>query len=441
MHRPVDASRRNLATGGFRRIMTRWYVLIAMALVYTLSIADRYVISTLLEPIRLELQLSDSGIALLTGVSLAILYVFVSLPMGWLIDRGNRRYIVALSVIVWSVMTSLCGLSRTYAQLLFGRMGVGFAEAAGTPGANSLLSDYFPPARRPIALTIFSLGAPLGAWLGASFAGSIADHYGWRAAFVALGIPGVLFGFVILLTIREPQRGRFDGEPATAAAPGFMATVAFLWEQRAARHILAGGTLTALWGWGLMWWTPAFLMRTYFLSAGEAAAVTGPIHLIGGIGATVATAWWLARPSMLVASRIVRFMSVGIALGTFASAGIYLTHNLALAQVLFWIFIPTIYFYIGPGFGVFNNLAPSRMRGVFCAILLFATNVSNLIIAPQMIGLLSDAFAPAHVASAESLRAALLCLIPVGFWAAYHFWISARTIETDESRARNSVRQ
>src|SRR3569833_147437 len=123
MHRPVDASRRNLATGGFRRIMTRWYVLIAMALVYTLSIADRYVISTLLEPIRLELQLSDSGIALLTGVSLAILYVFVSLPMGWLIDRGNRRYIVALSVIVWTVKTSLSGLSRTYAQLLFGRMG------------------------------------------------------------------------------------------------------------------------------------------------------------------------------------------------------------------------------------------------------------------------------------------------------------------------------
>src|SRR3569833_2974491 len=126
MHRPVDASRRNLATGGFRRIMTRWYVLIAMALVYTLSIADRYVISTLLEPIRLELQLSDSGIALLTGVSLAILYVFVSLPMGWRIDRGNRRYIVALSVIVWSVMTSLCGFLCFFVLFFFGCLGVGF---------------------------------------------------------------------------------------------------------------------------------------------------------------------------------------------------------------------------------------------------------------------------------------------------------------------------
>ena len=120
-----------VADGGVGTVVQRWYVLIVMVLVYTLSIADRYVISTVLEPIRLELQLTDSGIAFLTGVSLALFYVVLGFPISWLIDRGNRRNIIAWCLIGWSVMTAFCGLSKTYGQLLLSRIGVNFGTVVG----------------------------------------------------------------------------------------------------------------------------------------------------------------------------------------------------------------------------------------------------------------------------------------------------------------------
>jgi predicted MFS family arabinose efflux permease len=414
--------------------VTRWYVLLAMVAVYTLSIADRYVISTVLEPIRLELQLSDSGIAFLTGVSLALFYVFFGFPISWLTDRGNRRSIIAASVIAWSAMTVCSGLARNYWQLLLSRLGVGVGEAGGTPGANSILSDYFPAARRPMALTIFALGAPIGAWIGSDIAGGIADHHGWRSVFLALGVPGVVFGLLVFFTVKEPRRGQLDLS-TKGNSPTFMETMRFLWSQRSAVHVIVGCALTALWGWGLMWWTPAFLMRSYNLSAGEAGAITGPIHLVGGVAATVFTGWLLGRPSMADPRRIVWLMGTGVGIATVVSIAIYWTHSLPVATALFWIFIPSIYFYIGPCFGLVNNLAEPRMRALFCATLLFVANVGNLVVAPQLVGMLSDWFAPNHVANAASLRLALLYLAPTGFWATFHYFWSARRVVQDQERA------
>ncbi len=260
--------------------VVRWYVLLMMCFVYTLSIADRYVTSTVLEPIRLELKLSDAGIAFLTGPGLAWFYVLMGFPLSWLIDRRNRRNIIAVSLIVWSAMTTFTGLARTWLQFLLARMGVGVGEAAGTPGANSLLSDYFPVARRPMALTIFALGAPIGAYIASAVAGTIADRWGWRAVFLALGIPGVVTGLVIFFTVREPRRGRLDltGEDP---APPIMATMRFLWSQRSLIHVMCGSALTAMWGWGLLFWTPAFLQRSYGLSPGQVGDILGPLHLWG----------------------------------------------------------------------------------------------------------------------------------------------------------------
>jgi MFS family permease len=150
---------------GTSSLAYRWYVLIMMCLVYTLSIADRYVVSTVLEPMRLELHLSDGGVAFLTGVSLAILYVTFGFPISWLTDRASRRNILTASIIIWSAMTTLTGRAMSYYPLLATRIGVGIGEAGGTPAASSIISDYFPAARRPMALTIFSLGAPIGAWV------------------------------------------------------------------------------------------------------------------------------------------------------------------------------------------------------------------------------------------------------------------------------------
>jgi MFS family permease len=414
----------------------RWYVLIMMCLVYTLSIADRYVVSTVLDPIRIELHLTDSGVAWLTGAAFGLFYVVLGFPLSWLIDRKSRRNIVALCLVVWSAMTAVCGLARTAFQFFLARVGVTIGEAGGTPGANSLLSDYFPATRRAMALTVFSLGAPIGAWVGYNVAGIIADRYGWRAVFFALGIPGVLAGLGVWLTVREPKRGSLDCED-DGEAPSVKDTLRFLWQQRSAVHVMMGTAICALWGWGLMFWTPAFLQRTYHMSVGEAAAVTQNMHLWGGGLATVATGFLMARSSMIDARRIVWLLAGGIGVATVASGVVYYTRDLAVARAMLWIFIPAIYFYIGPGFGLLNNLAQCRMRAMFCAIVLFLANLGNLVIAPPLIGALSDWFAGAHAANAESLRLAMLCLVPTGLWATAHLWLAARDIIKDQQRARS----
>jgi MFS family permease len=431
----ATAAQVEAADGGVGTTAQRWYVLIMMVLVYTLSIADRYVISTVLEPIRLELQLTDSGIAFLTGVSLALFYVVLGFPISWLIDRGNRRNIITVCLIAWSVMTAFCGLSKNYLQLLLSRIGVGIGEAGGTPGANSIISDYFPAERRPMALTVFSLGAPIGAWLGADVAGMINDAYNWRAVFLSLGVPGVIVGTLIFLTVREPRRGQLDGKGGDHEGASFFTSMRYLMTQPSAVHVMVASALTALWGWGLMWWTPTFLIRNYALTPGAAGAITGPIHLVGGGLATLFTGWWLAQPTMSDPRRVVRMMGWGVLVATVVSGVIYWTHDLALAKLLFWIFIPAIYFYIGPCFGLLCNLCEPRMRAQFCAATLFIANVGNLIVAPQMVGFLSDAFAPNHVANGESLRLAMMCLVPVGLWSSWHYFRSTRRIVQDQTRA------
>src|SRR5207302_5159108 len=192
----------------------RWYVLAILTVGYELNIEDRVSISTLIEPIRQELHLSDSGVAFLTGVALALFYVTIGIPIAALADRADRRKILAIALAIWSGMTALCGLAQNYWQLLLTRFGVGIGEAGGTPPTTSILADKFPPARRPMALTIFALGACLGAWLGSSVAGAAAERSGWRAAFLVLGRPGLLVALIVRLTVREPRRGALDGGTA-----------------------------------------------------------------------------------------------------------------------------------------------------------------------------------------------------------------------------------
>ncbi|MGC1388357.1 MAG: MFS transporter, partial [Steroidobacteraceae bacterium] len=330
--------------------LERWYVLVMMCVIYAVNIADRYVVSTVLEPIRLELRLTDAGVAFLTGVPLALFYVTFGLPISWLADRFNRRNILAAALILWSSFTVACGLSRSYLQLLLARIGVGVGEAGGLPPSSSIVSDCFPADRRPMAFSVLALGAPIGAWLGADLAGAVAHAYGWRAAFLALGAPGVAMGMLAYLTIREPARGRLDPARADASST-LLGAVRFLWRQKAAFHVLMGCGVCSLWGWGLIWWTPAFLMRTYRLDVGEAGAVTGPIHLIGGMAATAGTAWLLSRPYMTAPRRVLWLLGIGVGIATLPSFIAYWTHTLWLAKLMLWLYIPAIYFFIGPCMG------------------------------------------------------------------------------------------
>lgn len=412
----------------------RWYVLILMCLIYAVNIADRYVVSTVLEPIRIELKLDDAGVAFLTGAPLAAFYVSFGILISWMADRSNRRNILAASLVIWSGFTALCGLSRNYLQFLLGRIGVGVGEAGGTPPSTAIVSDYFPADRRPMAMTVLALGAPLGAWLGANMAGAVAQAYTWRAAFLALGIPGLVVGVIVYLTVREPKRGRLDAI-VDEIKPSLWESLRFLWRQKAAFHVVMGGGVCALWGWGLIYWTPTFLQRAYHLNVGQAGAVTGNIHLWGGSLATIGTAWLLSRRFMADPRRVVWLLAAGVGLTTIPSMIAYWTHSLWLCKLMFCIFIPAIYFYIGPCFGLLNNLAPCHMRNMFIAVSLLVANIFNLMVAPWVVGALSDWFAGAHDTDAASLRWALLVLAPTGFWAALHLYLASRTIIADQQRA------
>ena len=411
----------------------RWYVLFIMMLVYTISIADRYVLSTLIGPISKELQLSDTGAAWL-GIPLALFYVAMGLPLSWLSDRTNRRTLLAASVAVWSLMTTLTGYTRGFWDLLLARVGVGVGEAGGTPACNSIIADYFPAGRRSMAMTVFALGAPIGAWLGSDIAGYVSTLHGWRAAFLVLGIPGIVLALVIMVTIKEPVRGRLDAVTEDKT-PTVMETLKFIWSQKSAVHAMIGSGLSAFWGWGLMWFTPLFLQRTYGMNEGEAGGLLGQIYLVGGIGASLITAYIVARPAFTDPRKIARLLAVVTAVATVPSFLAYWTHDLGFAKLMWWIFIPAIYFYIGPAFALCQNLAAPKMRAMAVAIALLIANVLNLIIAPGIVGSLSDYFDASGGGNADSLRLAQLILAPTGLWAAFHYWRAEKYIVEDQKRA------
>ena len=414
----------------------RWYVLGMLTLVYALNIADRFSISTLIEPIRAELHLSDAGIAFLTGGALALFYVTVGIPVAALAYRANRRDILAVSLAAWSAMTALCGLAHNRLQLTLARFGVGIGEAGGTPPSTSILADMFPPARRPMALTVFALGACLGAWLGSAVAGTAAERGGWRTAFLVLGIPGVVLALIVWLTVPEPRRGQLDaGQAMPAGHSSLPATLRFIVAQRSAVHLLLGGSVATFWSWGLMWWTPAFLQRSHHLTVGQAGQLIGPMHLIAGTASTLLAGWLMAGRAAADPRYVTRLLGWVTALTTVPSLLLYWVVSERAAVVLLWIFVPAVYFYIGPILGLLQNVVPAHMRATTCAILLFLANVANLLLAPQLIGWLSDWFAASFGAGTESLRWALLLLAPTGFWAAWHLWTSGRTIRADAARA------
>jgi predicted MFS family arabinose efflux permease len=413
----------------------RWYVLGVTTLVYALNIADRFSISTLIEPIRLELELNDSSVAFLTGVALAIFYVTIGIPVATLADRANRRNIIAVALAIWSGMTALCGLAQSYWQLLLARIGVGIGEAGGTPPSTSILADKFPAARRPMALTVFALGASIGGWLGSSVTGAVADSYGWRAAFLALGVPGIVVALLVLLTVREPVRGALDTHADVAAPPvSLRNTLRIIVAKRSALHLVIAATVLTFWSWGLMWWTPTYLVRSYGMTVGEAGATLGPMHLIAGSACTALAGWLVARPVANDPRYIVRLLAWVTAITTVPSILVYWAPSREFAIAMLWIFVPAIYFYIGPILGLLQNLMPAGARAQACAILLFTANFANLVLAPQLIGILSDRLAAGAGLGHESLRWALVITAPTGFWAAWHLWRCARTIGEDQAQ-------
>lgn len=413
----------------------RYWALLVITLVYAMNIADRFVLSTLIEPIKAEFQLSDSAVGFLTGVALALFYTTAGLPLGALADRVNRRNMVMWALAIWSIFTALCGFAQSFVHLLLARIGVGIGEAGGTPPSHSMLADYFRPSERVVAMSVFALGIALGSAVGGIGGGMLAERYGWRhglVVFAFASLPVIL----LLMTVREPRRGASDpGAAAAASAAGMGETLRFIRSQRALMHVIAGSTIATFAGMGLVWWTPAFLSRSHGLSVGEAGLEVGLMSGAGGAAALVGATLITFKLARMPARWQCHFLAAVTLLITIPGVLAHSVSSTPLALMLLWLFVPFTNVYVGPTFALLQNLVKPEMRGVTVAVMLFTANIANLAIAPQLIGVASDVLAQ-HVADpVQSLRYALAACGLTGIWASLHFWAAIRSLPGDLARA------
>jgi MFS family permease len=412
------------------------YALALLCAVYVVNFVDRQILAILLQSIKEDLELSDTQLGLLSGTAFGIFYATLGVPIAQLADRVSRKWVIATCLVLWSGMTALCGTAAGFLSLLVYRVGVGVGEAGGSPPAHSLISDYFPPERRATALAIFSLGVPFGILVGFLAGGWLNEALGWRLAFVVVGLPGVLLGIVVALTLREPPRGHSEGLTSRGAAPGALRVVAFLWESRSFRHLSFASALYAFVGYSVISWAPSFLIRSHAMTAAEAGTWLSLIVGIGGgignyAGGVLADRWAEtdARGRALLPA-------LAMACAFPFSVGIWLTDSAGLALAL--LVAPTAFglMYQAPAFAVTQFLATPRMRATAAAVLLFVINIIGLALGPWTTGALSDALAPR--AGTDSLRYALCIVSLLLAWSALHFWLASLTLRADLERVREA---
>jgi predicted MFS family arabinose efflux permease len=426
---------------GYRR-----YALGLLFVVYVFNFVDRQILSILLEPIREDIELSDTQLGFLGGIAFALFYATAGVPIARWADTGSRRTIIALGIAVWSGMTALTGMARGFGTLALARIGVGVGEAACSPPAHSLISDFFPQERRATALSIYSLGIPVGAAIGTLIGGWVGEAFGWRVAFMVVGLPGLALALLVRLTLRDPPRGMSDREDREArlAASGISAepeiqsppatenwreVLAFMIGLRSFRHLAMAGSLHAFVGYGAGLFNPAYFIRTHGMGLAEISTWFFFIGLTGAVGTFLGgflgdrfggsdARWYMWVPA------------IGTIIGVPLSAGMYLwpVHE----QALMFAFPAAIVgpMYLGPTFAITQGLVKVGMRAMASAILLFILNMIGLGLGPWFVGMLSDALVPAY--GVNSLGTALLWVVVVGnIWSMLHYMLAARTLRED----------
>ena len=415
------------------RAYRRW-VLFVLTAVYVSNYVDRQILSILLEPIKHAFDLSDTQLGFLSGISFAIFYATLGIPIAFRADRGNRRSIITLATLVFSLMTAVCGLAQSFVQLALARIGVGIGEAGSSPPSHSILADLYRPHERATAMAIFALGVNIGILIGFLAGGWINELFGWRAAFLVVGVPGLLLALLVRMTVREPSRGHSEGRghEAGAAAPPLADAFRLFWRVRSLRHIAAGAALNSFVGYGAVAWLPAFLIRSFGMSTGDVGtALALIIGIVGGAG-TFLGGYFADRLGRRDVRWNVWLVAACVGGATPFAFGVFLARDVFTALSSFLVPAAVGALYLGPCLAMVQGLVPLRMRTVASAVLLFVINIIGLGLGPQMVGLLSDLFAPRF--GEESLRYALLTAGLVNVWAALHFFLAGRTLARDLAR-------
>lgn len=383
---------------------TAWTVAILLMLANTFSFVDRQILSLLVEPIKADLHISDTEISLLYGFSFTLFYISAGIPMAYVADRSNRRNIVILSILVWSLATSLCGLARSFAALFAARIGVGAGEGGLTPASFSMLSDLFPREKLPIALSVNQAGIYIGNASALLIGGLVATIIpplsivvlpvlgalkGWHLLFLALGLPGILLAFVFLLAAEPVRRGVASQAEHVPVSQFFTHMGRF---RLAYAGIIIGFALMVLVGNGTQFWIPAMVQRKFGWTTSEVGYVFGLVAIFCGGGGIIAggvVAGWLSG-SEAPGSNLHTCM-----IGFVALVPLTIAFPLMPTAFLTFVLIGGMQFFAGFNFGgglsALQDLTPNRMRARMSLLYMLVLNVFGAMLGPTAMGWMSDA--------------------------------------------------
>ncbi|MDX1571917.1 MAG: MFS transporter [Xanthomonadales bacterium] len=405
---------------------TRWqrtYVLVLLMVVYIFNFIDRQILVILQESIKADMGLSDAQLGILSGFAFAIFYVSFGIPIARWADVGNRRNIVALALAVWSGMTALCGLAQNYLQLVLARIGVGVGEAGGSPPAHSIISDYYPFAERGRALSIYSMGVFLGILVGFLAGGWLDEFFGWRTAFLVVGVPGILLAIVVRLTIREPTRGQSDTVAEVRTDENMFGAVKKLWSLKSFRYASLGAGMLTFVSYGVGNFVPSFLIRSHGLTVGEVGTYLALTAGIGGAAGTYLGGWLSDKLGERTPCWYLWIPAVGnfVAVPLMALSLLVDAVELVIAlNFAYWITFST---FLAPSIAISHGLVGASRRALASSVLFFVLNLIGLGLGPVSVGLLSDGLSASL--GVDSLRWAMIIACASGVvGACLYLWAS-----------------
>jgi MFS family permease len=379
-----------------------WYVIFILMLAYISSFIDRQVLALLVEPIKRDLAISDSQIALLHGASFAIFYTFMGIPLGRLADRRNRKIIIMIGILVWSIMTALCGIAHTFWWLFLARMGVGVGEAALSPAAYSMITDLFPKEKLGRAMGIYNIGVFLGsglsillvAWIltyvkieGMWQLPIVGEVYPWQTVFFIVGLPGLIIVLIIWTTINEPTRKNVKHEQISNS----QAISYFKDNKKVILAIYFGMACMAMATYSATFWMVTSLVRNYGMASSKAGVTFGlmvTVFSTAGVvfGGRYADA--LVRKGHLNGRLMVSyrgmFISVIITSLMMILVAVTGVPPLYLFLALSAIFCFTSSMPYAAAVAALQEVVPASMRGIFSAMFLFVVNLLGLGIGPNI---------------------------------------------------------
>ncbi len=401
----------------------RYVVLAALLAVYTFNFIDRQILGILAGPIKAELNLSDGQLGLLGGIAFALLYSTLAVPLAALADRTGRSRVIAISLAVWSGFTALCGLATSFVQLFLCRLGVGIGEAGGVAPSYAVIAGAFPPREQARALSVYSLGIPLGSAAGVLFGGYLAARVDWRAAFLAVGIAGALLAPLFGLLVRDRPVA------PTVAKPRFAEVARLLAGKRSFWLLSFGAASSSMLGYGLAFWLPSLMQRSFGLDLIDTSRFYGAILLLGGIAGVLGGGWLgdrLGQGDRGAYAKLPAIAFLGAA-PLFAAGA--LSHSAQAAFLLFLIPQGLAYVWLGPVISAVQHLVPPPMRATASACFLLINNLIGLGGGTFFLGKLSDWLAPQF--GDESLRVAFVASLGLYGLAALLMALAVKPLRRD----------